>query len=1319
MEDFFQIGLEEKKVGFFAYPDWQVGKSKDLMVRAKNFYAIWDEEAGLWSTDEYDVQRIVDARLRTYHNENRHLAGVKYMRSFNSAQQKTFRQYMAHIGDNAHQLDEKLIFASQKVKREDYASKRLPYDLAPGDYSAWENMVSVLYKPEEKQKIEWCFGAVIAGASKTLQKFMVLYGPPGAGKGTIIDIALLLFDGYSTTFDAKALGSNGNQFAAAAFAGNPLLAIQHDGDMSRIEDNTTLNSIVSHEVMKVNEKYKPAYDTKLNAFLIMGTNKPVKITDAQSGLIRRLIDVHPSGTRLSPQDYHRLKDQIPFQLGAIAQHCLDVYNSLGPNYYNDYRPMEMMFKTNAFFNFIEAYYDIFEQQDGVSAKQAWNLYKEYAEEANLERKMSMYAFKAELGNYFEEYHERITLNGVLVRSYYKGFKAEPFKAPVKNDVTVFHLIMEDTTSLLNLELAEFPAQYASTSGAPKQKWDNVKTTLADLDSTLEHYVMVPFNLIVIDFDLKDENGEKSRERNLEAASLWPPTYAEYSKSGSGVHLHYYWDGDVEQLERLYEDDIEIKVFTGNAALRRRLTLCNNVPIAHLNSGLPLKEKKRVLDVKTFGGEKGLRQFVEKNLKKEYHPGTKSSVDFIKKGLDDAYESGMSYDLSDMTGRIIAFASRSSNQAINALRVIKDMKWKSEDRIIEEPPPAVEPADERLVFLDLEVYPNLLMIGWMFDKPDPTPDDVVIMINPKPHEVEALFRLKIVGFNVRGYDNHILWAAAMGANNARIYETSQKIISGAVGYKYGEAFDLSYTDILDYSTEKKSLKKFQIEYGLEHREMDLPWDQPVPDDRIKDVQAYLINDVLTTREVHYRRQGDFQARLFLADLSGLSPNHTTQQHAARIIFGSNRNPQRSFVYTKLNKEFPGYEFEKGKSTYRGEEVGEGGLVRSKPGLWRNVVLLDVASMHPTSIGELNLFGDEYTPRYMAIVDAQLKLKHLATALEEGETPDYDSVKGLVDGKLLPYIEGIEKLATEDAAAAAKSAKQLRYGLKIAMNIVYGLTSAKFDNPFRDHRNVDNIVAKRGALFMVDLRDYIEEKLNLQVVHIKTDSVKVVDASPDDIRKIQEFAAKYGYDMEHEATYDRFGLVNDAVYIAHGKKGWSATGAQYQHPYVFKKLFGLEDDISFLDLRETRSVQKGAIYLDFGIHEEVEDDIVGWIDSANLEVKTAEKFKQKELPGWEEALLKAQEYYSKALTQLVHVGKVGQFTPVLPGYGGGQIWRVTDSKAFAIQGTKNHMWVDSKVAAGLPDEAIDYSYFDALVEAAYANLEKYVEASAFESIEEFLP
>ena len=64
------------------------------------------------------------------------------------------------------------------------------------------------------------------------------------------------------------------------------------------------------------------------------------------------------------------------------------------------------------------------------------------------------------------------------------------------------------------------------------------TKLFQIDTSRLHYVRVPENHIVIDFDLKDEDGNKSAELNISAASKWPPTYAEFSKGGAGIHLHY-------------------------------------------------------------------------------------------------------------------------------------------------------------------------------------------------------------------------------------------------------------------------------------------------------------------------------------------------------------------------------------------------------------------------------------------------------------------------------------------------------------------------------------------------------------------------------------------------------------------------------------------------------------------------------------------------------------------------------------------------------------------------------------------------------------
>lgn len=274
--------------------------------------------------------------------------------------------------DSFHMLDEKLIFSNDAARKEDYASKRLPYPLEAGDYSSWDKLLSTLYSEEERRKIEWAIGSIITGDSKTIQKFVVLYGAAGTGKSTVLNIIQMLFDGYYSVFDSKALGSATNVFALEAFRSNPLVAIEHDGDLSRIEDNTKINSLVSHEQMTVNEKFKSTYTNSFKCFLIMGTNKPVRITDGKSGLLRRLIDVSPSGDKLSQKEYKEAMAKVKFELGAIAWHCKEVYLE-NPGRYDDYVPVAMLGASNDFYNFILSAYHVFKKHDSTTLKEAWEI----------------------------------------------------------------------------------------------------------------------------------------------------------------------------------------------------------------------------------------------------------------------------------------------------------------------------------------------------------------------------------------------------------------------------------------------------------------------------------------------------------------------------------------------------------------------------------------------------------------------------------------------------------------------------------------------------------------------------------------------------------------------------------------------------------------------------------------------------------------------------------------------------------------------------------------------------------------------------------
>jgi hypothetical protein len=1281
--DFYEILEKEagnqKKAILEVYPSFRVKRSKDLMVRGKQFYAIWDEERQLWSTDEFDVQRLIDADIRNYEVQTPGLFDIyrKTLGNFNTNSWLTYRNYVGHLENNFHQLDDHLTFKNSEVKKEDYVTKRLPYDLSPGEAPAWEEIVSTLYDPEERRKIEWTIGSIVAGDSKTIQKFVIFYGAPGTGKGTIINIIQMLFEGYWEAFNAKELTSASNAFALEAFKMNPLLAIDHDGDLSKIQDNTKFNSMVSHEPIQINEKNKPLYTSRFDTFFIIGSNSAVKFTDSKSGLIRRTIDIHPSERLLPARKYQSLMTQVKFELGAIAAHCHEVYQSMGKHYYAEYKPIEMMLQTDVFFNFIETHYDIFKAQDGATLRQAWDLWKLWVVDTQTEWKMPQHRFREEFRNYFESFEDRaVDINGERVRSYYSGFKADKFKSPTGKSEPqhMFSLVMEETESLLDKELAKFPAQYTNSQGNPRLYWDNsvrskfddklgktvefvpepdaiVSTVLKDLDTTQEHYVKVPENLIVIDFDLKDKDGKKSAERNLEAASTWPATYAEFSKSGDGIHLHYYYDGAVEELSYSYDDGIEVKVYKGNSALRRRLSLCNNVPIATINSGLPLKEKKS-MDVNKLADERHIRALINKALRKEASPGgTKTNVDFIHHILEQAYKDGLVYDVTDQRNKIFSFASLSTNQAMPAMKLVQDMKFASEGRLeaAAEVPDTFKSertlnADKEVLF-DVEVFPNLFVICWMYK--DAPKESIVTMINPSQREVEQLLGMKLVGFNNRRYDNHILYGAYLGFNNQQLYNLSQKIIGNVPNALFGEAYNLSYMDLYDVATVKMGLKKWEITLGIHHLELGIPWDQPVPKELWDKVAEYCCNDVWATNVVRNHLEPDVIARQILSELSGLPMNATTNAHTTKIIFGEERKPQSKFKYTDLGEMFPGYKYEMGKSTYRDEITGEGGYVYAEPGVYENVAVLDVASMHPTSIEQLDMFG-EFTEKFSTIKTARVAIKR----------KDVDKVKELLGEKISRYLSD------------PMMAKALSDALKIAINSVYGLTSARFDNPFKDPRNIDNIVAKRGALFMIDLKHAVQEQ-GFQVVHIKTDSIKIPNATPEIIQFVMDFGAKYGYDFEHEETYRKMALVNDAVYIAQKADGkWDATGAQFAHPYVFKRLFSHED-IEFKDLCETKTVTT-ALYIDYTGIEDTPMALAKDLDENNMRF----------------------------------VGKAGSFCPMEPNAGGGYLLREKDGKFASATGAKGWFWLEAEMVEtlGLQDQ-IDIKYFERLVDEAIDTINKF--------------
>lgn len=221
---------------------------------------------------------------------------------------------------------------------------------------------------------------------------------------------------------------------------------------------------------------------------------------------------------------------------------------------------------------------------------------------------------------------------------------------------------------------------------------------------------------------------------------------------------------------------------------------------------------------------------------------------------------------------------------------------------------------------------------------------------------------------------------------------------------------------------------------------------------------------------------------------------------------------------------------------------------------------------------------------------------------------------------------------------------------------------------------------------------------------------------------DFGKKYGYNFEHEATYEKMCLVNDAVYIAKYKGGkhdgeWTATGAQFAHPYVFKTCFSREE-IIFKDLCETKTVNT-ALYLDMN---------EGLIDVAPLEAEREKLIKKlhdisrgKLKTKFSDLDIKEMKFRIEELENDIpkghhytFVGKAGSFCPIKPGCGGGILLREKDGNFYAAGGTKNFRWLEAEhVAHNHMEDDIDILYFNDLVDKAREAIDMYVDFEWFRS------
>lgn len=1187
-----------------------------------------------------------------------------------------FKKFMTELknisGPDYGAWDQIVRFGDYEFKKDEYASFKLDYIPASGPCPNWDLFMDRVFVPGSRDKVEWFLGAIATGANVDIQKMLVLYADSGTGKSSLLRIIQGdsrngkpgLFEGYCYNLKTKRLVKREQKFLGDEIAANKPIGIDDDGDLSSTEDISSLNSIISHDTLAVDGKGKATSEITVKSSIILATNKFIRIDDAKSGLARRMIIAKMTGDTFPPSQWRKIDEGIRIERAQIMQHCIDLYESDPDRYLGeDEYVLAMRYESGDEFEFLCNH--AVDYAEFVTAK---GLYADYQSE--VQGPLKKFQLINMLSGYFERDVKRYCKDGKEYGRCLVGLRLDKLGlsdigsdddsydatgtgSAIDPEKWIFEELNPKDTELFK-ELAKCPAQLSvSFSGEdphPGKNWDDVTTALKDIDQTKEHYVRPPENHIVIDFDLK-EGGKKSLTKNLEAIQTWPLTYAEYSKSGNAIHLHYIYNGDLDTLANTVREDIEIKKFTGKSSLRRKLTKCSNHPIAIITD-LPKKEGKKKTDKQMMATEKSLERGIRLALSKKVHPDTSSNVNFIEKILREANEQGVTYDLRNLKDACLKFAASSTNQSERCLNVIAALDFCNnlQETITEEKKP------KKYAVWDTEVYPDTFIFGYKYvdpDKPNPAMQRLkpTVLVNPDVITLgDILASANFIGFNSFRYDNEVTYAYLMHGTPEAAYRASKDIITNPNHKPNWNAKDLTSIDIYDYAATKQSLKSWELELGIHHEECGYDWNAPINGDKAKlsKIIGYNANDVNATEAVWYATQADWTARKILAAISGLPLSKPTNDHTRVMVFGPDyknnvEEIKSEFVYTNLSEIFPGYTYDpyapKAKrSQYMGEYPGEGGYVYSEPGAYENVAVLDVASMHPHSIKRLNLFGDKYTDRYFDLVRARIFIKH----------KEYDKVAQLFDGKLMPYLK-------DD-----KDAKNLSMALKLAINSVYGLTSKDASTEsgakeiFKDPRNVDNIVAKYGALFMITLKNEVQKR-GYKAIHIKTDSIKIPNADQDIIDFVMDFGKQYGFTFEHEDTYEKFFLADKAQNIGFSanEKKWHATGTMFIEPYVFKRIFSKEE-ITVNDLTHLVEVSKSKLYL-------------------------GDKF----------------------------IGKSGAFYPVRADICGAEELKAVydDGRTSSPPKTKGFKWMEADVALNnkVDKDIIDYSFFEGMVDTVKESME----------------
>ena len=489
------------------------------------------------------------------------------------------------------------------------------------------------------------------------------------------------------------------------------------------------------------------------------------------------------------------------------------------------------------------------------------------------------------------------------------------------------------------------------------------------------------------------------------------------------------------------------------------------------------------------------------------------------------------------------------------------------------PKSASPFDDeiqnsKLVFYDTEVFPNKFVVSYCSDK-----GSKYVVTNPSNDWLGHFMQQPLIGFNNANYDNPILYYAYIRSlpqfqyrfketvdfnsdlkafsdriiNNKSNDKELKKIRSIARAIGIGDSQEMIVKNLQGHSFD--SIKCFMLDFGLSLIETPYAFDTVLTDEQLEDVKKYCINDSYTVFLLVKKYYTQFQASLKLADEAGLNGNYSKSKLIEEVIYGKQLTYKERLQYNRMTidcllKEFPNFKVLPGikapdcyvlefddmlyklgdggfnllpKNAFYKDEQGNTKPIKNNHGLHYNVICLDVSSMHPHSLVALNYFGI-YTQNYKIYQE----MKDICSLLK---IKGFDYVKQ----ELAKYGRIVN---TQDEV------KTLRNCLKLVLNSTYGLTHMKSTSDVRESplkKCEHNLIALRGALFIASLHHMLIKKYKgIQIIQIKTDSIKIAEYTEEIKRDCENFAKQYGYTFEIEDFFSSI-CCNGNDYVAVNFKG----------------------------------------------------------------------------------------------------------------------------------------------------------------------------------------